>query len=55
MAIESGFRHHTNVGRVAACALVAARARRMLAWRLRHADRALTGFSISPSGLREEQ
>jgi arylsulfatase A-like enzyme len=27
-------------------------ARRMLDWRLRHADRTLTGFAISPNGLR---
>ena len=28
-------------------------ARRMLAWRLRHADRTLTGYAISGSGLKE--
>jgi len=30
-------------------------ARRMLDWRLRHADRTLTGFSISSNGLRHDE
>jgi arylsulfatase A-like enzyme len=42
-----------NVADDPACAAVALRyARRMLDWRLRHADRTLTGFAATDSGLK---